>query len=139
MTKAVLQEHQRSLLQQERRIANELQVCLASFEGADAYASTLRQVTDSLDDLFLLVIVGEFNAGKSACINALLHSDVLEEGVIPTTHQVTIVRYGQDHEQRLLDANILEIDAPVDFLRDISIVDTPGVNAVLREHERLTE
>jgi small GTP-binding protein len=139
MTKAVLQEHQRSLLQQERRIANELQVCLASFEGADAYASTLRQVTDSLDDLFLLVIVGEFNAGKSACINALLHNDVLEEGVIPTTHQVTIVRYGQDNEQRLLDANILEIDAPADFLRDISIVDTPGVNAVLREHERLTE
>ncbi len=139
MAKAVLQKRQRSLFQQERRIANELQVCLASFEGVDAHASTLRQVTDSLDDLFLLVIVGEFNAGKSACINALLHNNVLEEGVVPTTHQVTIVRYGQAKGQRLLASNILEIDAVADFLRDISIVDTPGVNAVLREHELLTE
>ena len=113
MTRSVLQDHQRSLLQQERRIANELQVCLANFEGADAHAATLLQVTDSLDDLFLLVIVGEFNAGKSACINALLHNNVLEEGVIPTTHQVTIVRYGQDNEHRLLDTNILEIECPL--------------------------
>ncbi|MBV9615743.1 MAG: dynamin family protein, partial [Ktedonobacteraceae bacterium] len=139
MAQAVLQKRQRELLQQERRLANELQACLASFEGADAHASTLRQVTDALDDLFLLVIVGEFNAGKSACINALLHENVLEEGVVPTTHQVTIVRHGQENEQRVLASNILEIDAPADFLRDISIVDTPGVNAVLREHERLTE
>ena len=138
MAQAVLQKRQRELLQQERRLANELQACLASFEGADAHASTLRQVTDALDDLFLLVIVGEFNAGKSACINALLHENVLEEGVVPTTHQVTIVRHGQENEQRVLASNILEIDAPADFLRDISIVDTPGVNAVLREHERLT-
>src|SRR5450432_1029501 len=105
MSKAVLQEHQRSLLQQERRIANELQTCLASFEGVDVHAATLRQVTDSLDDLFLLVIVGEFNAGKSACINALLHNDVLEEGVVPTTHQVTIVRYGQTNDRRQLSSN----------------------------------
>lgn len=139
MNKTVLQQNQRLLLQQERRIVNELQVCLASFEGVDAHAAVLRQVTDALDDLFLLVIVGEFNAGKSACINALLHSEILEEGVVPTTHQVTIIRYGQTNEKRQLDANLLEIDAPADFLRDISIVDTPGVNAVLREHEQLTE
>ncbi len=139
MVKALLQERQRTLLQQERQIASELQTCLAGFEGADAYAATLGQVTSSLDDLFLLVIVGEFNAGKSACINALLHNNVLEEGVVPTTHQVTIVRYGEQNERRLRDHGILEIDSRADFLRDISVVDTPGVNAVLREHERLTE
>src|SRR6266516_5355602 len=139
MVKALLQERQRTLLQQERQIASELQTCLAGFEGADAYAATLGQVTSSLDDLFLLVIVGEFNAGKSACINALLHDNVLEEGVVPTTHQVTIVRYGEQNVRRLRDHGILEIDSRADFLRDISVVDTPGVNAVLREHERLTE
>ncbi len=139
MVKAVLQERQRALLQQERRIANELQACLAGFEGADAHASTLSQVISSLDDLFMLVIVGEFNAGKSACINALLRKNVLEEGVVPTTHQVTIIRYGEENERRLRDYGILEIDNSAEFLRDISIVDTPGVNAVLREHERLTE
>jgi small GTP-binding protein len=139
MVKAVLQERQRALLQQERQIASELQACLAGFEGADAYASTLSQVTSSLDDLFMLVIVGEFNAGKSACINALLRGNVLEEGVVPTTHQVTILRYGEENERRLREHGILEIDNSAEFLRDISIVDTPGVNAVLREHERLTE
>src|SRR6266487_1561065 len=139
MVKAVLQERQRALLQQERQVASELQACLFGFEGADAYAATLRQVTTALDELFLLVVVGEFNAGKSACINALLHSSALEEGVIPTTNKVTIVRYGAQGEQRQRDNAMLELHYPADFLQDISIVDTPGVNAVLREHERLTE
>ena len=30
------------------------------------------------------------------------------------------------------------VTAPVEFLKDILIVDTPGTNAILREHERLT-
>ncbi|MHB8598631.1 MAG: dynamin family protein [Ktedonobacteraceae bacterium] len=139
MVRAVLQQQQRELLQQERRIADELQTCLVGFEGADAFATTLRQVTTALDEIFLLVIVGEFNAGKSACINALLHTNVLEEGVIPTTTRVTMLRYGEQGGQRLRDNAILEVQYPADFLQDISIVDTPGVNAVLREHERLTE
>lgn len=139
MVKAVLQERQRILLQQERDIAHTLQDTLNGFEGAEAHIATLRQVIISLDELFLLVIVGEFNSGKSACINALLHSDVLEEGVIPTTHQVTILRYGQNREQQQREQGVLEIGNPADFLRDIGIVDTPGVNAVLLEHQRLTE
>lgn len=139
MAAVVLQERQRELLQQERRLASELQACLVGFEGAEAYATTLRQVTTALDELFLLVVVGEFNAGKSACINALLHANVLEEGVIPTTQQVTLLRYGEQEQQRQLEPALIEVSYPADFLRDITIVDTPGVNAVLREHERLTE
>lgn len=135
----VLQEQQRDLLQEERRIASELQSCLVGFEGADIYSTTLRQVTTALDELFLLVMVGEFNAGKSACINALLHNEILEEGVTPTTHQITMLRYGEPQQRRLRDGAILELSYPTDFLRDITIVDTPGVNAVLREHDRLTE
>ncbi len=139
MAKAILQERQRVLLQQEKNIAVDLASCLENFEGGEPYEKTLRQVTASLDDLFLLVIVGEFNAGKSACINALLHNPVLEEGVIPTTHQVTILRYGEEESQHMQEQDIVELDYPAEFLRDISIVDTPGVNAVLLEHQRLTE
>src|SRR6266700_3182443 len=139
MARVVLQDQQRDLLQQERQVASELQACLFGCEGADAYAATLRQVTTALDELFLLVVVGEFNAGKSACINALLHADVLEEGVIPTTNQVTMLRFGEQDQKRLHNAGVLELSYPTDFLRDITIVDTPGVNAVLRQHERLTE
>lgn len=139
MAGAVLQAQQRAILQQERGIAQELQTCLVGFEGADAYTAALQQVETSLNELFLLVIVGEFNAGKSACINSLLHDDVLIEGVVPTTTEVTILRYGEESRKSLHKRGILEIDYPASFLQDISIVDTPGVNAVLREHERLTE
>ncbi|HEX3641276.1 MAG TPA: dynamin family protein, partial [Ktedonobacteraceae bacterium] len=139
MAKAILEDQQRLLLQQERQIFSDLQACLADFEEASSYAATLLQVAASLDDLFLLVVVGEFNAGKSACINALLHNDVLEEGVIPTTQQVTVLRYGEQTQSQQREQNILEIKYPTSFLRDISIVDTPGVNAVLLEHQRLTE
>ncbi len=139
MARVVLQEQQRELLRQERQIAGELQACLFGFEGADAYATTLRQVTDALDELFLLVVVGEFNAGKSACINALLHENVLEEGVVPTTTQIIIMRYGEKSEQSQRARALLELHYPADFLQDISIVDTPGTNAIEREHERLTE
>src|SRR5947209_6630143 len=139
MVRAVLQDQQRVLLQRERQLAGELQESLAGFEGASAYATALKHIHASLDDIFLLVVVGEFNAGKSACINALLHTNALEEGVIPTTHQITVIRYGEQSGQHQRGQGILEIDHPADFLQDISIVDTPGVNAVLREHERLTE
>jgi small GTP-binding protein len=139
MARAILQNQQRALLQRERKIASELQTCLTGFEGAEAYATTLQQVISSLDDIFLLVIVGEFNVGKSACINALLHEDVVEEGVTPTTYQITILRYGEQKEQSITPEGIQEIKYPADFLHDISIVDTPGVNAVLRKHEQLTE
>ena len=53
----------------------------ASAEDQAALASSIRQ----LDEFFMLVVVGEFNAGKSAFINALLGRQVLKEGVTPTT------------------------------------------------------
>src|SRR5947209_13870302 len=65
-----LHGQQREILQREQQIATALQACLVGMEGVDAYATTLQQVTSSLDELFLLVIVGEFNSGKSALINA---------------------------------------------------------------------
>jgi small GTP-binding protein len=138
MARVVLQEQQRELLRQERQIASELQGCLFGFEGADASATTLRQVTETLDEMFLLVVVGEFNSGKSACINALLHENVLEEGVVLTTSQI-IMRYGEKSEQSQRERALLELHYTADFLQDISIVDTPGTNAIKREHERLTE
>ena len=87
---------------------------------------------------FLLVVVGEFNAGKSAFINALLGQSVLKEGVTPTTTQVNILHYGDTRGQEVIDENLHVITAPVPFLSEISIVDTPGTNAIIREHEEIT-
>jgi small GTP-binding protein len=138
MAKIDVREQRRDILQQERQIANALQACLVGTEGVSAHATTLEQVIASLNELFLLVIVGEFNSGKSALINALLRAPVLEEGVTPTTAKITKIRYGEQIRQIQLDRETVEQFYPADFLRNISIVDTPGINAVLREHERMT-
>ncbi len=138
MAKIDVREQRRDILQQERQIANALQACLVGTEGVSAHATTLEQVIASLNELFLLVIVGEFNSGKSALINALLRASVLEEGVTPTTAKITKIRYGEQIRQIQLDRETVEQFYPADFLRNISIVDTPGINAVLREHERMT-
>src|SRR5579859_376225 len=104
---------QRDLLQKIRIQANRLQSLLVRFAGADGpnatsdYTTTLEQAIISLDELFLLVIVGEFNAGKSALINALLRAPVLEEGPVPTTAQITKVRYGLQNTRMQLDKNTI--------------------------------
>ena len=46
-----------------------------------------------LDELFLLVIVGEFNSGKSSIINALLGDKFLAEGILPTTNEISVLKF----------------------------------------------
>src|SRR5438552_4721521 len=138
MRRRNVQEQQTDILQRERQLAVALRESLAGYESVDIYATPLEQVLTSLDELFLLVIVGEFNSGKSALINALLRAPVLEEGVTPTTAKITKVHYGEQNRRIQLDQDTVEQLYPADFLQNISIVDTPGINAVLREHERMT-
>jgi small GTP-binding protein len=106
----------------------------ASAEDQATLAATIRQ----LDQLFLLVIVGEFNAGKSAFINALLGQPLLQEGVTPTTAQIQVVKFGEAVTRGVDPEGVQVVTAPIDLLRDVHIVDTPGTNAIMREHERLT-
>ena len=113
----------------------------AALEGLGVEPLTRKALADAHAQLaqpFLLVVVGEFNAGKSALINALVGSPLVEEGVTPTTSSVGILRYGPVLERRLRPDGIREVEAPAPILRSIAIVDTPGTNAVLREHEALT-
>jgi small GTP-binding protein len=111
----ILAPAEQELVREERRILNDLRASLIRFGASDENIAPLERSIEQLDELFLLVVVGEFNAGKSAFINALAGRRLVEEGVTPTTAQVTPVRY-----------------------EDINIVDTPGTNAVIREHEEIT-
>ena len=54
---------------------------LATSKELDIISDTIS----SIDDIFLVVIVGEFNSGKSTLINSLLGSDYLKTGILPTT------------------------------------------------------
>ena len=138
MPERVLDQKADQQLTTARRVLADLQVELATVPATADDAATLAESIRQLDELFLLVVVGEFNAGKSAFINALLGARVLEEGVTPTTSQIQLIRYGATAGSEMLPAGIRVVSAPVDFLQDIHIVDTPGTNAIIREHERLT-
>jgi len=61
-------------------------------------ARLLRDAVAALDDAFLVVVVGEFNSGKSSVINALLGERFLEEGILPTTNEISVLRHGEGEE-----------------------------------------
>ena len=92
-----------------------------------------------LDELFLIVIAGEFNAGKSALVNALLGEKVLPEGATPTTSRVTLVKWGERAAEQVQDESFAVYTYPLPLLKELNIVDTPGTNAIIRRHERLTD
>jgi ribosome biogenesis GTPase A len=52
----------------------------------------LRDAVANLDDVFLVVVVGEFNSGKSTVINALLGQRFLEDGILPTTNEISVLK-----------------------------------------------
>jgi len=134
----ILNQHQEDILKRERQLLNDLRVNLVQFGAAPEDDETLGDSIRQLDELFLLVIVGEFNAGKSAFINALLGQRLLKEGVTPTTTQINILRYGTTQDRVALSEYQHVVTLPVDWLAEISIVDTPGTNAIIRAHEAIT-
>lgn len=134
----ILNVDQENVLQRERNFLNELRLKLVEYNSTREDIESLGQSIRQLDDLFLLVIVGEFNAGKSAFINALLGEKLLKEGVTPTTSQITILRHGETNQSSLVEEGHTLMLFPVDLLSELSIVDTPGTNAVIRQHEELT-
>src|SRR5262245_3013161 len=134
----ILSPAEEEILREERRTLNDLRATLIRFGASDENLAPLERSIAQLDELFLLVVVGEFNSGKSAFINALAGQKVMEEGVTPTTALVTLLKYGADRSSRQLEPHLLAVTAPAELFREIHIVDTPGTNAVIREHERLT-
>jgi len=138
MLDPILTDQQRELLAEERELLAEV---AAGLERSDAAADDLRALEEStrqLDDLFLLVVVGEFNAGKSALINALLGDRVLAEGVTPTTSKIHHITWGEELDRQPMGSVGERITAPVETLRQVTVVDTPGTNALDRAHEALT-
>lgn len=138
MLAKILSPAQDELLREERKILSRLKTALVRFDAAPEHQDALDKSIEQLDELFLLVIVGEFNAGKSAFINALIGTKIAPEGVTPTTAQINVLQYGETESRHVKDNALHVITAPAPLLRDIHIVDTPGTNAIIREHERIT-
>lgn len=134
----ILTEPQAALLREEKKYLTELYAILSELKSPPAELDALQDAIVRLEELFLIVVVGEFNAGKSALVNTLLGAKVLQEGAIPTTTRVTLVKYGDVVRESVSADDLAQVTYPLDLLREINIVDTPGTNAVIRKHEELT-
>jgi small GTP-binding protein len=105
-------------------------------------AEERRRVDDllaTMEDLFTIVIVGEFNAGKSSLINALFGAKLRVEGPIPVDDRISLLRFGETQTLKQLSDFVVEQFYPIDFLRNITLVDTPGTNSIVARHQEITE
>ena len=134
----ILDGRRETLVDRERVLLERLVAFLGDFGAPPEDVGLVRRALSDLEELFLLVIVGEFNSGKSAFVNALLGADIAEEGVTPTTDRITVLRRAEEPVEKERRDGVLERGYPNEFLREIAIVDTPGTNAIIRHHEELS-
>lgn len=144
----VFDKAQSELVAKEMETLKTLITTLETINASKEDTLELKKSIEQLKDLFLLVIVGEFNSGKSSFLNAMLGKKWLEEGVTPTTAQVNILRNGPEFKVVQRSGMIagltnqdehVEVHVPVAWLKQISLVDTPGTNAVVQGHQEITE
>lgn len=134
----VLTRQQGELVALERQLVLRVRDALARSDGQRADLERLASLVNEMDELFLLVIVGEYNTGKSTFINAILGDEVFAMGDLPTTRDISILRYGKAGPPELIGENVQLYHYPLEVLRDLDIVDTPGTNSIERMEEAIT-
>src|SRR5947207_224375 len=128
------------------QLRTELETALA---GLLKLSSELRRESAMLDTLhglltdirepLLFVVVGEVKAGKSSLLNALFDQEFAKVDVRPATDRVYIFRYGAEEKSVEVSPQLAERYLPIAFLRDFNVVDTPGTNTMVAEHQTVTE
>ncbi|XP_028083641.1 probable transmembrane GTPase FZO-like, chloroplastic isoform X1 [Camellia sinensis] len=139
-----LEDRERQLIEKEKLVLLEVIDVMREAAPLMEEVSLLIDAVSQLDEPFFLVIVGEFNSGKSTVINALLGNKYLKDGVVPTTNEITFLRYSEleSNQQQRCERHpdgqyICYLPAPI--LKEMNIVDTPGTNVILQRQQRLTE
>jgi GTP-binding protein EngB required for normal cell division len=155
--------------QAKREIVARLQQLaeLADAVGMITLARDIRttRIPKLESERFHLVVLGEFNHGKSTFVNALLGSDILPTGITPTTASINHVVFAQQPtarvvltsgESKYLDPQQLkewvtvagghagevayvEVGYPSRLLENhVVLVDTPGVNDLNEQRAEVT-
>src|SRR5437588_8949710 len=104
-------------------------------EEVDILQALLRDISEPL----LFVVVGEVKSGKSSLLNALFGNEFAKVDVLPATDRVYIFRYGTEEKTTEVSPRLTERYLPIPFLRDFNVVDTPGTNTMVKEHQMTTE
>ncbi len=100
---------------------------------------TLQNLQTGLKEPFLFVVAGEVKAGKSSLLNALFGKDFCRVDVLPATDRVNVFKYGEEAHDVAVSSSLVERYQPVNFLKDFNIVDTPGTNTIVADHQAITE
>ncbi len=114
---------------------------LAQQIGHKELAATVGELRNRMAEPYMFVIVGEVKAGKSSFVNALLDAgrDICAVAPQPMTDTIQQILFGEKEETVVVNPYLKKIFLPVDILRDIAIVDTPGTNSIVERHQEITE
>ncbi len=109
--------------------------------GHEELSITVGDVKDRIRDPYMFVIVGEVKAGKSSFINALLDSkeEICKVAPSPMTDTIQQIVYGEKHQITEINPYLKRIEEPIEILKEIAIVDTPGTNTIIDHHQEITE
>lgn len=125
--------------EQEIRLTGDLQAALEGMPEGDE--DDRRRLEETIRDLremfFLVVVIGEFNAGKSTFVNALLNEALLPSGITPTTEMIEVVRFSETAQRVPVrqDAAVRIWAHPNTLAPGVALVDTPGTGSVFKRHE----
>jgi ribosome biogenesis GTPase A len=109
--------------------------------GHKELSSTVGELRNRMTEPFMFVIVGEVKAGKSSFINALLDTgkEICKVAPQPMTDTIQQILYGEKEDTIVVNPYLKKVLLPIDILREIAIVDTPGTNSIVEKHQEVTE
>ncbi|CAN5577729.1 dynamin family protein [soil metagenome] len=110
----------------------------ADMQREPAMLDTLQNMLKDVREP-LLFVVGEVKAGKSTLLNALFGQEFCKVDVLPATDRVYIFKYGPREQNVDVAEHVTERYQPIGFLQDFNVVDTPGTNTMVAEHQTITE
>lgn len=157
------QEFQEILNDLSDSIQNETFIKVLGKDLVKEIRNRLNYTQAKLNQEFSLVIAGDFKRGKSTLINALLKTTAVTTDVLPETVTINEIRYGSELKidaclidggqfklepeelkaeklvpilaQHPNQVSHLKIETPVEWLRGLRLVDTPGTGDILKRFD----
>ena len=147
-----------------KRLQQEIPDSLSMKDIKQDIGNTIRNINSPL----LIMVMGEFSTGKSTFINALVGQDIAKVDAKPTTAVITKLVYGandkitvvfRDGSRKNYDPDsfakltaetddetnelhekmdYVERAMPIEILKSMSIIDSPGLNSIKAVHEETT-
>lgn len=136
----ILNQRTQALRAQVEDLVKDLQN-LSQEIGHKDLAVAVGELRNRMGEPFMFVIVGEVKAGKSSFVNALLDAgrEICPVAPQPLTDTIQQILFGEKEEVIVVNPYLKKVLLPVDILRDIAIVDTPGTNSIVERHQEITE